>query len=75
MLLPYQAFVTAFLPAGTGIPYVAGYGTPDGGYGQASQAELASIRMIQDAVTDAEIYAAIDSVKPAGTIVWTHISN
>ncbi|HHW4670875.1 hypothetical protein KJA64_06875 [Xylella fastidiosa subsp. multiplex] len=75
MLLPYQAFVTAFLPAGTGIPYVAGYGTPNGGYGQASQAELASIRMIQDAVTDAEIYAAIDSVKPAGTIVWTHISN
>ncbi|UIN28741.1 hypothetical protein LZ757_04455 [Xylella fastidiosa subsp. morus] len=75
MLLPYQAFVTAFRPAGTGIPYVASYGTPNGGYGQASQAELASIRIIQDAVSDADIYATIDSVKPAGTIVWTHISN
>ncbi|WP_230951038.1 hypothetical protein [Xylella fastidiosa] len=67
--------MTAFRPAGTGIPYVASYVTPNGDYGQASQAELASIRIIQDAVSDADIYAAIDSVKSAGTIVWTQISN
>lgn len=34
MLLPYQAFVTAFLPAGTGIPYVAGYGTQTAAMGK-----------------------------------------
>lgn len=75
VLLPFQAFVTAFRPTGTGIPDVAGYGISTGGYGQASRAELASMTMIQGLVTDADIYAAIDSVKPAGTTLWTSISN
>lgn len=74
MLLPYQAFVTALRPTGTGIPLVAGYGSPSGGYGAASRAEYATQDMIQGAVTDADIYAAIDSVKPVGTTVWTQIS-
>lgn len=75
LLLPCQAFVTAFRPTGTGIPLVAGYGISTGGYGVASRAELASMDMIQGAVTDADIYAAIDSVKPAGTTLWTRISS
>lgn len=73
--LPYQAFVTVLRPAGAGVSNVAGYAISTGGYGQASQAELASLDMIEGAVTDADIYAAIDSVKPAGTIIWTRISN
>jgi hypothetical protein len=75
LLLPYQAFVTAYRPAGTGIPLVAGYGISTGGYGVASRADLASMDMIQRAVTDADIYAAIDSVKPSGTTVWTRITS
>jgi hypothetical protein len=75
MLLPFQAFVTAYRPTGTGIPNVAGYGISTGGYSQGSQAELASMSMIQGAVTDADIYAAIDSVKPVGTTIWTRIAN
>lgn len=75
LLLPYQGFVTAFRPTGSGIPLVAGYGISTGGYGQASRAEYGSMNMIQGAVTDADIYAAIDSVKPAGTTVWTAISS
>jgi hypothetical protein len=75
LLLPYQGFVTAFRPTGSGIPLVAGYGISTGGYGQASRAEYGSMSMIQGAVTDADIYAAVDSVKPAGTTVWTAISN
>ncbi|WP_287496921.1 hypothetical protein [Pandoraea sp. CB10b_02] len=75
MLLPFQAFVTAFRPTSTGIPNVAGYGVSTGGYGQASQAEIASMNMIQGAVTDDDIYAAIDSVKPVGTTIWTRIAN
>lgn len=75
LLLPCQAFVTAFRPTGTGIPLVAGYGISTGGYGVASRAELASMDMIQGAVTDADIYAAIDSVKPAGTTLWTSITS
>lgn len=73
MSLPYQAFVIAYRPAGTGIPNVAGYGTSTGGYGIASQAEIASLSMVQGAVLDADIYSAIESVKPEATIIWTQI--
>lgn len=70
---PFQAFVIAFRPTGTGIPNVAGYGISTGAYATPSQAEYASLSMIQGGVADADIYAAIDSVKPVGTIVWTSI--
>lgn len=74
MLLPMQTFVTAYRPVGTGIPTVAGYGISTAGYGVASQGEYASLSMVQDGATDADIYAAIDSVKPATYIVWARIS-
>ncbi|WP_369952204.1 hypothetical protein [Ralstonia syzygii] len=75
MMLPFQAFVTAYRPTSTGIPNVAGYGVSTGGYSRASQAEIASMNMIHGAVTDDDIYAAIDSVKPVGTTIWTRIAN
>jgi hypothetical protein len=74
-LLPAQLFVIAYRPAGSGIPNIAGYGISTGGYSQPSQAEYASLSMILDTVTDADIYAAIDSVKAAGTAIWTRISS
>lgn len=74
MLMPYQAFVIAYRPLGVGIPSVAGYGISTGAYSTASQAEWASLSMIQSDITDADIYAAIDQTKPAGTIVWTSIA-
>lgn len=75
MSMPFQAFVIAYRPLGTGIPSVAGYGISTGGYGQASQAEWASLSMIQGGVADADIYAAIEATRPAGTTVWTNISS
>lgn len=75
MLLPFQALVTAYRPTGSGIPLVAGYGISTGGYGQASRADYAAMSMIQGAVTDADIYAAADSVKPVGTTIWMRITN
>ncbi|EJN09398.1 hypothetical protein [Herbaspirillum sp. YR522] len=75
VLLPAQAFVVAFRPATSGIPYVAGYGSTPAGYGAPSRGEYASLAMVQGAVTDAEIYAAIDSVKCEGTTVWTVIKS
>lgn len=74
VLLPYQAFVTAYRPAGSGIPNVAGYGVSTGAYSTASQLEWASLSQVTGAVTDADIYSAIDSVKPEATIIWTRIS-
>lgn len=73
--MPFQAFVIAYRPTGAGIPNVAGYGVPMGAYATPSQAEYASLSMIQGAVTDDAIYDAIDSVKPVATIVWTAITS
>ena len=73
--LPGQAFITAYRPATTGIPLVNGYGGSAGGYGVAGKLQYASLSMIQGAVTDSDIYAAIDSVKPAGATLWTRLSN
>jgi hypothetical protein len=75
LLLSYQAFVTAYRPIGTGIPFVAGYGSSPSGYSIGSRGEYASLGMVQQAVSDADIYAAIASVIPAGTIAWTRITS
>jgi hypothetical protein len=72
---PFQAFVVAYRPTGQGIPNVGGYGSTVGAYGTPSQLEYANPSLIRGAVTDADIYAAIDSVKPAGTILWTRIGD
>lgn len=71
----YQAFVTAYRPIGTGIPYVAGYASSPSGYRTPSRGEYASVSMVQTSVSDADIYAAVASVIPVGTIVWMRISS
>lgn len=75
LLIPYQAFVVAYRQSSSGIPYVAGYGVSTGGYGVASRADYASITDVVGAISDADIYEAIDTVKPAGTTVWTRIDS
>ena len=76
ILLPYQAFVIAYRPlSAAGLANVAGYGISMGAYSTPSQAEYADITMMTGGVTDADIFAAIDAVKPEGTIVWTTIKN
>lgn len=75
MLLPFQTFVTAYRPSSAGIPLVAGYGVPTGGYSQPSRAEYANLASSLSVASDNDIYAAIDSTKPAGTIAWVKILN
>lgn len=75
LAVPYQAFVVAYRPVGQGIPFVGGYGSTVGGYSTPSQLEYANPSLIQGAVTDNDIYAAIDSVHVAGTIIWTQIQS
>ncbi|MDY7525477.1 hypothetical protein [Sphingomonas sp. 10B4] len=71
--LPFQAFITVnFLP-GIGIPQVAGYRIQTGGYSTPSRLEYASLSSLSERAAIADIYAAIDAVKPAGTIMWTAI--
>lgn len=73
MMIPYQAFVTAFRPLGTGIPYVAGYGSTPSGYSTPSRGEYASQSMITGSITDAQVYEAVAAVKMEGTIVWVRL--
>lgn len=73
LALPFQCFVTAYRPAGSGIAQVAGWGVPAGGYGLGA-IEYASLGMIQGQVTDAEILAATAACMPAASVAWTRIS-
>jgi hypothetical protein len=86
--LPCQSFVTAFRPLSTqGVPNVAPYdvvngvgagayaaaGIPPGSVvsGTAAYADIDSLT----GVSDAQIFAAIEAVRAAGTIIWVRISS
>lgn len=73
IMLPYQAFVTAYRPSGSGIPFIAGYSSSPSGYSIASRGEYASQSMITGSITDAQVYEAIAAVKMEGTIVWVRL--
>ncbi|MGC8474780.1 MAG: hypothetical protein ACP5NP_00360 [Acetobacteraceae bacterium] len=72
--LPFQCFVTAYRPTGSGIASVAGWSTPAGGYGLGA-IEYATADMISGQVTDADINQAVASVLPTATTAWLRISS
>lgn len=74
LALPFQCFVTAYRPRGTGIANVAGWGAPVGAYGRGA-VEYANLSMIAGQVTDADILTAVAAVLPANAIAWTRIGN
>lgn len=73
LMLPYQAFVTAFRPAGSGIPFVAGYSSTPSGYSTPSRGQYSSKSMLTGFITDAQVYEAVAAVKMEGTIVWVRL--
>lgn len=72
-MLPYQAFVTAYRPLNSGIPYVDGWGGSVGAWDTASQIEWTDASQVGDVVDDTVIYDAIAANKPAGTRLWSRI--
>lgn len=72
--LPFQCFVTAYRPSGSGIASVCGWGGSAGGYGSGT-IEYASLDMVQGQVTDADIFRAVADVLPIATVGWTRITN
>jgi hypothetical protein len=89
LALPFQSFVVAFRPLDApGLPSLAPYnlaaGLGPGGYGsggvaaasvRAGTAAYGSLASLAGFVSDAQIYAAIDAVRPAGTIIWARIAS
>jgi hypothetical protein len=73
--MPYQCFVFAFRTLGQGVPNIAGLGIPTGALNTPSYAALINANMVTGAVSDADIFAAADAAKAAGTTLWTNISN
>jgi hypothetical protein len=74
MALPFQCFVTAFRPIGSGIASVSGWGEPTGAYG-AGSIEYASLAMLQGQVTDGDIAGAVAGVLPVAAIAWLSIQD
>ena len=74
MALPFQCFVTAYRPSGTGIALVSGWGGPLGAYGTGA-CEYASLAMVQGQVTDSDITTAIAAVLPVAAVAWTRIND
>jgi hypothetical protein len=72
--LPFQCFITAYRPIGSGIASIAGWGGNLGSYGRGA-IEYASLEMVQGQVTDSDIYAAVADVLPVATIGWTRITS
>lgn len=72
--LPFQFFVTAYRPTGSGVAMVAGWGAPAGGYG-IGQIQFASLNMVLGQVTDQDVNNTIANVLPITSIGWTRISN
>lgn len=72
--LPFQCFITAYRPTGSGIAVVSGWGGPTGAYGEGA-IEYASLAMVQGQITDEDIYTAVAEVLPVATIGWTRITN
>jgi len=72
--LPFQCFVTAYRPHGTGIASVSGWCCPGGAYGQGAM-EYANIELMEDLVSDAEILATIARTMPVAATAWTRLSD
>lgn len=76
--LPYQLFARITRPRGGGIPNLQSYGTESGtvglgGYNVGYRLAWASLDMITDRVTDAQIYAEVSDTMSAGTIGWVYL--
>jgi hypothetical protein len=69
-----QSFITAFRPSGSGIPNVGGWNSSYAGWG-ASYFPWCSLKQIQGAVTDSDIYATISDTKAEGTIAWVRLQS
>ena len=71
--LPYQAFVTAYRPPYSG---PAGWpGVATWSFGMNSGSAVAGSVRLTPPVSDADLLAAVEAVKPIGATVWVSIAN
>lgn len=75
MSMPLQCFVQVTIPSELSIapPLLAGYGISTGAYGTGSQIAYIGEPTI-DPVQLADIYAALDSVRPVTGVIWASVN-
>jgi hypothetical protein len=72
--MPFQFFVTAIRPPSPGISMLAGYGTPNGGYGEGT-ISYADLSILPGHVTDENIQATLSSLLPVNAVAWLRIQS
>lgn len=70
--LPLQFFVTATRPPTPGIAMLAGYGTPNGGYGVGAISYV-DLFLLPGHISDADIQSALCSLLPVNAVAWLRI--
>ncbi len=70
--LPLQFFVTASRPPTPGIAMLAGYGTPNGGYGM-GVISYVDLLLLPGHVSDAAIQTTLSSLLPVNAVAWLRI--
>lgn len=74
--MPGAVFVDAYRTPDAGIPNAAGIGTSYAGIGAVgSNLVVAVLDQVRGTLTDADVIAAVESVRPAGVTVWMTISD
>lgn len=73
LLHPYQAWVTAYRKTDNTNGNLNGWSQYAGGYGVGSIAWVDSTSL--HGLRDADLYAAVDTVKAYGTKIWMNVSN
>ena len=72
LTLPYQFFITVTRPATPGVGMLAGYGTPQGGYGAGAIGYL-DLSLLPGHVTDEDVQTTLCSLLPINTVAWMRI--
>jgi hypothetical protein len=70
--LPFQFFVTAVHPPSPGISMLAGYGTPNGGYGNGAISYVA-LSMLPGHITEQNIQTTLCNLLPVNAVAWLRI--
>jgi hypothetical protein len=73
LVLPLQFFITATRPATSGVSMLAGYGTPNGGYGEGAMSYV-DLALLPGHISDQDIESALCSLLPVNTIAWLRIN-
>ena len=73
LALPLQFFVTATRPPTSGVNMLAGYGTPNGGYGE-GVISYVDLSLLPGHVTDQDVQSTLCSLLPVNAVAWLRIN-